>query len=287
LTTNGTHLESWIDSLLASNVMAYAISMHAAKPETHQDLMGFKPRAFEKVKRAVRMLTARKAEFPQLFVELVLVVTRQNIAEIPSFIAMSEDLGADQVHLRTLMPMESPRDGLDYHRLPPYLHPEFGSLHAAALAAISKTRLQVKADPATWARPVFSPEWERRLKDIPLTPRNERSEHYIKMKEIDWNVLGSGGKSCSREVPALADNLYDRSAPLYCPSPYTAFYVNGTDRRVIPCVYMHEVPGHDLIHFKPSMTFEEVWNSPAMVAVRHSLHHGPLMPTCLKCPFYC
>lgn len=287
LTTNGTRLESWMERLLAANVMEYAISIHAAKPETHQDLMGFEPDAFETVKRAVRNLTARKAEFQQLSVELVLVVTRQNIAEIPLFIEMSEDLGADRVHLRTLMPMDSPRDGLDYHRLPPYLHPDFGSLRDAAIAAISKAAVPVKADPATWSQPLFSPEWESRLQEIPLTPRQDRKKYYSRISEIDWNVLGAGAKTLEHEPHYEGDNLYNRSVPLYCPSPYTAFYVNGTDRRVIPCVYMHKVPGHELIHFKPSMTFEEVWNSPATVAVRHSLHHGSLMPTCLKCPFHC
>jgi hypothetical protein len=50
---------------------------------------------------------------------------------------------------------------------------------------------------------------------------------------------------------------------------------------------MHDVPGHDHLHFKPSMRFEDVWNSPAMVAVRRALNEGPLMPECLKCPFHC
>jgi hypothetical protein len=35
------------------------------------------------------------------------------------------------------------------------------------------------------------------------------------------------------------------------------------------------------------MTFEEVWNCPAMVAVRRRLHEGPLLPACRKCPFDC
>jgi MoaA/NifB/PqqE/SkfB family radical SAM enzyme len=285
LTTNGTRLEDWIDRLLAANVMDYAISIHAATQETHQDLMGFRAEEFERVKRAIRRLTAQKAEFPRLNVELVLVVTRQNIGEIPAFIEMSERLGADQVHLRTLMPMDSPREGLDYHRLPPYLHPEFESLRHAAEMAIARSRLPVKADPGTWSRPVFSPEWEPRLGSIPLTARGDR--RYYRISEIEWDALGAGQPHQAAEPCRLREDPYGRHPPLYCPSPYTAFYVNGTDRRVIPCVYMHKVPNHEFMHFKPSMTFADVWNSPAMVAVRRSLHQGPLMPTCLKCPFHC
>jgi Iron-sulfur cluster-binding domain len=220
-----------------------------------------------------------------LSVELVLVVTRQNIAEIPAFLDMCEELGADKVHLRTLMPMETPREGLDYHRLPPYLHPEFESLRNAAVAATARSPLRVTSNPSTWSRPVFPPEWESRLDTIPLTVRRERKTY--RMSEPQWDAVGAGEPSREHEPRQSTANPYGRSAPLYCPSPYTAFYVNGPYRRVIPCVYMYKVPDHDFIHFKPSMTFEEVWNSPAMVAVRRSLHEGPLMSTCLKCPFHC
>jgi pyruvate-formate lyase-activating enzyme len=286
LTTNGVRLEEWIDRLLDANVMDYAISIHAARTETHQDLMGLRPEDFDRVLTATRTLAARKREFPALSVESVLVVTRQNLAEIPEFIAMCERLGVSKVHLRTLMPMESPRDGLDYHRLPPYLHPEFESLREAALSAIASSRLSIRSEPETWSRPVFSPDWESRLDSIPLTPRKDRKTYY-RMSEIRWDELGAGEPSRDQEPCRSTANLYGRGAPLYCPSPYTAFYTNGTDRRVIPCVYMHKVPGHEFMHFKPSMTFAEVWNSPAMVAVRRSLYEGPLMPSCLKCPFYC
>jgi hypothetical protein len=183
------------------------------------------------------------------------------------------------------MPMEGPREGLDYHRLPPYRHPDFNALRAAALNAIADSPIPIKADPATWSRPLFSPEWEARLDSIPLTKRAERKSYTI--SDHDWELLGAGEPSKHIEPCGSFENFYDRGAPLYCPSPYTAFYVNGTDRRVIPCVYMHKVPNHEFIHFKPSMTFEEVWNSPAMVAVRSALHQGPLMPACLKCPFHC
>jgi pyruvate-formate lyase-activating enzyme len=286
LTTNGTRLDEWIDRLLDANVMDYAISVHAARTETHQDLMGLRPEDFGRVVTATRKLAARKREFPRLSVESVLVVTRQNLAEIPEFIAMSERLGVDKIHLRTLMPMESPREGLDYHRLPPYLHPEFESLREAAVSAIASSRLTIRSDSETWSRPVFSPDWESRLDRIPLTPRKDRKTYY-RMSEKRWDELGAGKPSREQEPCCSTANLYGRGAPHYCPSPYTAFYTNGTDRRVIPCVYMHKVPGHEFMHFKPSMTFEEVWNCPAMVAVRRSLHEGPLMAACLKCPSFC
>ena len=119
---------------------------------------------------------------------------------------------------------------------------------------------------------------------MPLTPRDTRKTY--KRSREPWQLFTAGEPNDEYEPSDFSDP-YGRTAPLYCPSPYTAFYINGTDRRVIPCVYMHRVPGHEFIHFKPDMSFQQVWNSPAMVAVRRSLHKGPLMPSCLTCPFYC
>jgi MoaA/NifB/PqqE/SkfB family radical SAM enzyme len=214
------------------------------------------------------------------------VVTQQNLAEIPDFLALGADLGVDSVNLRTLMPQESPREGLDYHRLPPYRHPRFEELRAAAVTAVARSPVRVRCDPDTWGRPVFGPAWEPRLGELPLTERKDRTTTF-RMVEHRWDELGGGERSLRPEPEGDLSNPYDRSAPLYCPSPYTAFYSNGTDRRVIPCVYMHKVPGHEFMHFKPSMTFAEVWNCEAMVEVRRRLHEGPLLPACRKCPFHC
>jgi sulfatase maturation enzyme AslB (radical SAM superfamily) len=71
LTTNGVRLEEWIDRLLDANVMDYAISIHAARTETHQDLMGLRAEDFDRVLTATRKLAARKRDFPALSVENV------------------------------------------------------------------------------------------------------------------------------------------------------------------------------------------------------------------------
>jgi pyruvate-formate lyase-activating enzyme len=177
LTTNGTRLEQWIDRLLNANVMSYAISLHATNSVTHQDLMGFGPEVFDAVLAGIRKLVKRKREFPMMNVGLVLVVTQQNIAEIPAFIELGEKLGVDHIHLRTLMPQDPPRKELDYHRLPPYRHPEFERLRQAAIASIARSSLPVKADPASWSYPLFSPEWEARLHTLPTRSRSGRESY--------------------------------------------------------------------------------------------------------------
>ena len=286
LTTNGTRLKSWADQLVEANIRHYAVSVHAARAATHQDLMGFRKETYEQVLDGVRALTALKAKHPDISVEMAFVVTQQNIAEIPEFLMMSERLGADKVHLRTLMPgLDPPRPGLDYHRLAPYLHPEFERLRDEAVAAIAGSSLSVRAEPDAWSRPLFRPEWEARIKELPLTPRDERTTKYP-ISPMDWDRLSAG--EAHGGTPEHSDeNPLGRSAPLYCPSPYTALYINAPDHRMIPCVYMYDVQGHRDIHLKPTMTFDDAWNSPAMISVRSRLHKGPLLPECRRCPFYC
>jgi hypothetical protein len=285
LTTNGVRLDEWIDRLLDANVMDYAISIHAARAETHQDLMGLRPEDFDRVLTATQKLVSRKREFPRLSVETVLVVTRQNLAEIQEFIAMSEGLGADRVHLRALMPMEAPRDGLDYHRLPPYLHPEFESLREVAVSAIARSRLPIQSDPETWSRPVFSPEWESRLDRIRLTPRKDRKTYY-RTYDIRWDELGAGEASREQEPCSSTANLYGRAAPLYCPALHGVLHQRH--RSTPDSLRLHaQGPGPRVHTLQTLDDLRGRWNSPVMVAVRRSLHEGPLMPDCLKCPFFC
>lgn len=286
LTTNGTQLKRWADQLVEAGIRHYAVSVHAASAVTHQDLMGFRKDVFDDVLAGVRALTAHKKRHPNLSVEMVMVVTQQNIAEIPQFLSMSERLGADKVYLRTLMPgLDPPRAGLDYHRLPPYLHADFERLRDEAITAIARSPLSVRAEPEAWARPLFSPKHESRLRELPTTPREQRNTKY-RIYPMKWDLAGEGEPLADGEAEDR-DNPLGRSAPLYCPSPYTALYVNAPNHQMIPCVYMYKVPGHRDLHLKPTMTFDDAWNSPAMIAVRRRLHEGPLMPECRRCPFYC
>lgn len=286
LTTNGTRLDEWTERLLAANVMDYAFSVHAATAATHRDLMGLPEGDFERVIAAVKTLASRKKQYPHLSVEMVMVVTRQNIAEIPAFIDMCEDLGVQQVYLKTLMPMDQPREGLDYHRLPPYRHPDFQALRFKAVMAMQSSRLIVRGTPQDWSRPIFPARYEAEIELMPLTPREERNVAFYPSPET-LELLPAGEPIAEPAAVEETANRYGRKAPLYCHSPYTSFYPGGFDRRVIPCIYIDTIEGHEAMHLKPSMRFEDLWNSPAMVALRKHLYEGPLMSTCLKCPFFC
>ena len=248
--------------------------------------MGLQEGDFDRVIAGVKKLVSRRERYPRLSVEMVMVVTQQNLAEIPDFIDMCEGLGVQRIYLKTLMPMDEPREGLDYHRLPAYRHPDFQALRFKAVMAMQSSELIIRASPQDWSRPIFPPRYEAEIELLPLTPREQRNVYFYSY-DRDLEALSAGEPSACPERIEETGNVYGREAPLYCPSPYTSFYSEGFNRRVIPCIYMLKVEGHEHIHYKPVHEFPEVWNSPAMVALRKRLHEGPLMSTCLKCPFFC
>jgi pyruvate-formate lyase-activating enzyme len=291
LTTNGVHLDAWVDRLLAANVRTFGISMHAATGATHIDLMGLKPGDFDRIVAAVRRLTAKRAELPDLDVQLVFIVTRQNIAEIPAFLALANELRVDIVLLRTLQPRTEEQvvnDRLDYQRLPPYLHPDFEALRAAAVAAIAASPVRIEAYPETWSTNVFPPEAEARILARPLTPREAR----VKVPVADCfpgdaSHRPMGEPSADEPAPTdAAEDPYGRRAPLACPAPYTSLYVNGFHNLMTPCCYMTRIPGHEPVFLQPGRAWDDAWNSPAMRALRRALREGPLMQPCRKCPMF-
>jgi MoaA/NifB/PqqE/SkfB family radical SAM enzyme len=303
LTTNGVHLEKWTDRLIEANVRDFAISIHAATPETHRDLMGLPEDAFEKVLAGVRKLVAKRKWFSKMLgklriyrginVSLVFIVTKQNLAEIPDFITLAEELKVDNIFFRTLKARtleEQKSDGLDYQRLPPYLHPQFEELRARAVKAISRTRVRINAAPDTWSIGIFPKEVEAEILKSPLTPREvkraSKSYRHAVQRDSETLPIGEPDGSGAPRVLETMENPYNRTYPFLCPSPYTALYINGFDRQVTPCCYMGTIPGHKPVYLRKGASFDDVWNSPAMIELRRSLHEGPLKQPCLKCAFY-
>lgn len=291
LTTNGTKLLEWADRLLEAHVSDFSISIHAATAETHNDVMGLELYHFDRILEGIKRLVELKKlpRYQKTRIGTVFIVMQQNIGEIPRFIDLCAELGVDNIFVRTLKPHDKLPRGLDYHRLPPYLHPEFSKLRNNAVAAIQQSKIPVSASPETWETPIFPQEIETTLKVLPTTSREERLRTIpkrIPTKYSEKLPVGELKDGQQVEVFPHLDNVYGRNAPMYCPSPYTAFYVNGFDRQVTPCCYIIQVPGYQKSYFKKSASFHQVWNSPAMIALRQSLFAGPLMAPCLKCPFY-
>lgn len=166
--TNGVFLEKWKDHLETLNVESYSISLNAATPETHHEIMGLGPEAFSKIVDSIRALTrlpGRSGRPRQVHISLV--VTQQNIHEVPAFVRLGNSLGVTGIWLRTLLPQGNLIEGLNYHLLPPYLHPRFEQFRSEAVDAIRRSSVPVHGHPETWSHPIFSPRLRKWIEENP------------------------------------------------------------------------------------------------------------------------
>jgi len=293
--TNGVFLEKWRNHLEAINLRSYSISLNAATPETHHAVMGLGLDAFPKIVRSLEHLVdLRDYKGLGLQIYITLVVTRQNIHEIPDLIELGNRLNVTAVWLRTLLPQAGLLAGLNYHVLPPYLHPEFQRLRQEAQEAIAASRVDIQADPDVWGNKLFSPQTEQLIEIHPpsMISREEalRSSAVRATAARLYSQPVTKGQPLAPDRQAVTDSLEDGLNPMNrvprfaCKAVYYNLYINEFFFRLNPCCYMYQIPGFEDIRFDGSYDFFEAWNSPAMVELRRRLTDGPLFGACKRCP---
>jgi pyruvate-formate lyase-activating enzyme len=290
--TNGVFLEKWRDRLRNINLCSYSVSLNAATPETHHEVMGLGPDAFPRIVDSIACLTLQRyASGHRNNVYITMVVTRQNIAEIPDFIRLGNELDVTSVVLRSLLPSSYLPEGLNYHLLPPYDHPDFEALRRSAIDAIADSAVPVQADPAMWSQPIFPADFADRIKREPpiIVPREQALRDRALRRQADSFYNQDPGQLRGRPTDDQ-DYLDDGTNPLgrtprfACKAVYYNLHVNELFFRLAPCCYMINVPGHEEVRLRPGMDFMEAWNSPAMVTLRRRLQAGPLYGACKRCP---
>jgi sulfatase maturation enzyme AslB (radical SAM superfamily) len=291
--TNGVYLAKWFDRLDQLRLKSLSCSLNAATEGTHRSVMGLGAGDFPRIVDDLRALAAGQVTKKPVSVTITLVVTQQNIHEIPAFIELGNEIKATSIYVRTLLPQPGPVSGLNYHVLPPYLHPDFEKLRANAAAAIKGSVVPVIGDPDTWGNPVFPTDVSRRLDAAPPVfisradvirdseARAHRAEYYA-----------SAGRTLRGEPsadPELADKLDDgstplgRHAPFRCRAVYNNLYVNELFFRVSPCCYLTNTPGYDEVRLK-DVDLPGAWNAPSFRELRRRLAEGPLYGACQRCP---
>jgi wyosine [tRNA(Phe)-imidazoG37] synthetase (radical SAM superfamily) len=299
LITNGVLLRARRRALEKVNITTYNISLNAATPDTHDMVMGLGQDSFHTVIAAIRDLIRRRdTENPGLEVNLSLVICRDNVQELADFVAMGNELGVNRIYLRTLSAQQQLTPGLNYHRLPPYLHPRFSEYVEEAKAAIARSGSIIMTDGESWSAPVFPAVLEELItirapheidRKEALQDKSVR-EHYAHFYASCAEKRGLGdllaAAADDRALDPMDDgsNPYNRSPRLHCTFVYNDFIINDFNMRLIPCCYMTHVPGFDIVRYDGSRPFFEYWNSPAFRTLRHRLREGPLYGACRKCP---
>lgn len=304
--TNGVFLEKWRDCIDRLNLCSFSISLNAATPETHDEIMGLGRDAFPRILDSIARLVAvpdgrRPPErlAPRNNTYITMVVTKQNIAEIPAFIALGNKLGVTGIWLRSLLPQANLVSGLNYHLLPPYDHPDFTSLRQMAIDAIAASAVPVQADPAMWSAQIFSASLARRiLQSSPAVVSREQALRDLDLRQRRTRLYSvpqgiyrgqrvvEDALSARLSPDALDDgtNPFGRVPRFACKAVYYNLYINELYYRMNPCCYLQRVPGHEEIRFDGGIEFMDVWNSPGMIALRRHLRDGPLYGACMRCP---
>jgi MoaA/NifB/PqqE/SkfB family radical SAM enzyme len=227
-------------------------------------------------------------------VNISLVIVKQNVHELADFIELGNRLGVNHIYLRTLQPVGNSAAGLNYHMLPPYLHPEFELYRAKAIDAIKSSKVPVEAEPDTWGTRIFPPEVEAELEKNPpqLISRSEaRKSDEIRAvfdSQKPGQDVGNDPMKLRFEVEYERRNLedpYGRKPRFECRFIYYNLNLNDFYFALNPCCYMERVPGHPQVYFNGTTDFFESWNSEAFMDLRRKLVEGPLYSYCRKCPF--
>jgi wyosine [tRNA(Phe)-imidazoG37] synthetase (radical SAM superfamily) len=296
LITNGYLLNRYESQLEAMNVRTYNISLNGCSPETHDEIMGLGPDGYERVLAALKTLIEKRNAGANTLINISMVVVKQNLHEVVPFIELGNELGVNNLYIRTLRTSESYAvAGLNYHSLAARDHPEFSRLAREAKAAIQNSRVPVESDPGTWALPLFSEKDAEYLKQNPpveLSRDEARSDPEVKQIYDDMYAKYSGGALRGQELtqrPSQADlfgteNPFDRSPRYLCEFVYFNLCLNDFEFKLVPCCYMENVPGFEINTFDGQFDFFEAWNSPAFVELRRSLVSGPMLGPCKTCP---
>ena len=103
-------------------------------------------------------------------------------------------------------------------------------------------------------------------------------------------------------MQTVVDKKFDQLAAMTCAAqkdkvaqgfnPAGALGATGVDAtkildgsmRLYPCSFMHRVTGYEDVGLFAAEDFLQLWNSPAMIALRESLLRGPLLSACSTCP---
>ncbi len=305
--TNGVFLEKNLDLLLRARVEVFNISLNATSCETHHIVMGLGEQAYTAILSTIRkLIEIRNHERPSIEVTISMVLTRDNIHEASNFIQLGNELGVNRIYLRTLMPISEPEaasswdaagwdtavilpQGLNYHLLPPYLHPDFTRLTERLRDDIASSIVSIEAQPDTWSSPVLGKRVTDYLDSKPGPPQfierhialADKSIHQS-YKSTQKQVVGHG--ELVEDVLDPGPNPYGRTHHFQCRYVYHNLCCNEMSYRMVPCCYMADVPGYRPVVLDGSGKFMDSWNSPAFVKLRQRLKHGPLFAACKTCP---
>ncbi len=279
LTTNGSKLDRYYDQLKDIGNLKIICSLNAATSETHHQLMKLSPGSFERILDSIRFFRSNKT-----FIIVSMVVTGENLAEIPAFIDLCHDLDVNSIMLRNIAPETGtvPLPDNSGSFFPAYNHSDFHKLVADARKAIERSTIFINSAPDQWSieLPPITKQSEADVKNSIDTFRRSHNETIVTRGDPM-----SAEERCNDHALVDMGDPHNRVTPFSCNRAYYSTVIYDKHLALIPCCFMDGVPGYKKMGLLTSRDFFELWNLPAYVGLRRSFRDGQLYPKCKVCPY--
>lgn len=242
--SNGLLLnDARIDKILGSKLARIDFSLDAATPETYRKIRHHDfDDVIAKIKRLVEERDRRGLQTPRAYINMTLM--RENVHELPDFVRLAKEIGADHVHAFHMNQGVSYRVGwFDYEEQHCENDPE---AHDRAVEEAFRVAEELGV--------AFEMTGKRRL--APEPPDADRSD-------------AGGG-----DQPTLYIGTELDSDEFFCPKPWTSALIDQNGN-VLNCCWQARGLGN-----LEQSSFEEIWNGPLAQAIRRSTAEGKPHPAC-------
>jgi len=243
VTTNGTRITTDATAELFSRCLrSMDVSIDAATPETYERIrFGSKWRQLRANFDRLNRFRSRAPADQRLELTLCFVMMRSNISELPAFVELAAEVGAERVHAHHVIPVnaEGAADRLD--------GPEDAERTRASTAAALDAGRRLAVDV-----------------DVPRVELGSPAEA---------RPAGGGAAAPTSDPPTHDAGPPRRSAEVRCHMPsLTAFVLY--DGRVHPCCHPYVQVGEPLGDLN-AQSFAEIWNGRAYRNLRRGLRTCP------------
>ncbi len=244
--TNATLLDKDMATALVKNpVITMRVSFDGATPKTYEyfRIGSSFDTVIDNIKRFVETKRQRGAEYPKL--EFILVLMRQNYNEVPAYVQLAKDVGADSVAIKLICGnIREPQYEAMYeqHKIP---HEEI----PRARESLMKSRTLAE-----------------RLK-IPYLVENDIQNLILDTRKEESPPIPNDGESSGQR----------RTDKIYCTEPFRTVFVraNGDVRT---CCNSPLILGN-----LNEQSFDEIWNGEAYQNLRRLVYEEPYNQSCLAC----
>lgn len=157
LVTNGILLREKIAPVIKF-CDSISVSLNAATPKTHAEIMGVKPKHFTEITATLKEIVAeKKITKPNLLVQSSFVVTNLNVHEVPDYITLVNEIGIDRAYLLNLSEVDntSKANINNYKKmmsLLPSSTPDIERISKLVNRMVKESDTEIIAEPNNWAK---------------------------------------------------------------------------------------------------------------------------------------